>query len=112
MDISLFFYPCHMLTDFLKPHCSSNLPNRIRIRRLHPDFQLDQSRTHLPDQSDFLIIQQIRRNFKVKIRDSIVMLLNIFPDCHSMVMFTVKCTIHELHLRNLMIQEKLQFIKH
>ena len=40
---------------------------------------------------------------KILTVNSIVMLLNIFPDCHSMVMFTVKCTIHELHLRNLMI---------
>ena len=36
---------------------------------------------------------------KILTVNSIVMLLNIFPDCHSMVMFTVKCTIHELHLR-------------
>ena len=37
------------------------------------------------------------------------MFQNIFPDCHSMFMFTVKSTVHKFHLWNSVIQEKLQF---
>ena len=46
----------------------------------------------------------------MEIRDSIIMLHDIFPDCNTVIVLTVKCTIDEFHLRNIMVQEKLQFL--
>ena len=45
----------------------------------------------------------------MEVRDPVVMLCNIPPDCHGVVMFTVKGTIYKFHLRDLIINKKLQF---
>ena len=98
----------HNTCHFLKPHRSPNLTNRLFICRLHPDLKLYQSRTHRLNQLQFFFIQQIRRHFKMKIRDPFVMLLDIFPNGNRMLMITVKSSIHKLHLRHFLIDKKLK----
>ena len=98
----------HNTCHFLKPHRSPNLTNRLFICRLHPDLKLYQSRTHRLNQLQFFFIQQIRRHFKMKIRDPFVMLLDIFPNGNRMLMVTVKSSIHKLHLRHFLIDKKLK----
>ena len=44
----------------------------------------------------------------MKIRNTVVMFLDIIPDSHSMLMPAVKGTVHKFHLWHFMIQEKLQ----
>ena len=39
---------------------------------------------------------------------TIIVFINILPDCHCMVMFTVKGTVYKLYLRNLIVYKKLQ----
>ena len=46
----------------------------------------------------------------MEIRNSIIMLLNILPDFHRMLMITVKGSVNKFHLRNLVVEEKLQFL--
>src|SRR5574344_881161 len=45
----------------------------------------------------------------MKIGNPIIMCDQITPDFHSMFVAAVKCPVNEFHLRNLMVQEKLQF---
>ena len=45
--------------QFLKIHSPANGPDRLRIGRLHPDLQLNQSRTHGFHQCKFLFPQKI-----------------------------------------------------
>ena len=46
----------------------------------------------------------------MEIRNSIIMLLNIPPDFHRMLMITVKGSVNKFHLRNLVVEEKLKFL--
>ena len=46
----------------------------------------------------------------MKIGDPVVMLRNIPPDLHGMVMLAVESTIHKFDLRNFIINKKLQFL--
>ena len=103
-DCTDFF---HHLCHSFKPHGAFDLPDRIRIGRLYSDFQLDQTGTHAGNQFDLLFTQKVSRHLKMEIRNSIIMFLNICPDCHRMIMLAVKCTIDKLHLRYFFIQEKL-----
>ena len=48
----------------------------------------------------------------MEIRNSIIVLLNIFPDFHCVLMITVKGSVNKFHLRNLLIKEKLQLLLH
>ena len=48
----------------------------------------------------------------MKIRDSIIMLCDIFPYCHGMIVLAVKGTVHEFHLRNFIVDKKLQLFFH
>ena len=48
----------------------------------------------------------------MKIGNSVIMLCNIGPDGHGMVMLAVKGPVYKFHLRHLVIQEKLQFLFH
>ncbi len=84
-------------------------PQRIRIGRLHADFQLHRSRTHPCQKFQFLLPQQICGNFKMEIGDTVVMFQNIFPDLLRMCMVPVKGSVYEFYLRYLCIQKKLQF---
>ena len=109
MDISETVNSVYTMFQFFQIHMSMNSPNRLRIRWLHTDFQLNQSRAHLWHQLHLFLSKEICGNFKVKVCHTIIMFQNIFPDCHSMFMFTVKSTVHKFHLWNSVIQEKLQF---
>ena len=48
----------------------------------------------------------------MEIRNSIIVLLNIAPDFHRVLMITVKGSVNKFHLRNLLIKEKLQLLLH
>ena len=109
MNIFTGFYPIHCPVHFLQTHGTMNLTNRISVGGLHPDLKLDQSRTHIRDQLQFVFSEQIRRNLKMKIRNAVIMFLNIFPDSHGMLMLTVKSTIYKFYLRHFSINKKLQF---
>ena len=99
MDISAgadFAYnPC----NFGKFHRSPDFLDRPFIRRLHADLELDQSRAHRADQTDLFFIEKIRRHLKMKIRRSVVMFREIFPDRHRMIVAAVERPVHKLHLR-------------
>ena len=48
----------------------------------------------------------------MKIGNPIVVLCNIFPNLHGMLMITVKGTIDKLDLLHIMIQKMFQFLLH
>ena len=56
MYVMSFLHPCHHLGYLSKIHFPVDLPDRIRIRRLHTDLQLDHSRTHRANQCDLFLI--------------------------------------------------------
>ena len=95
--------------QFFKIHGSPNSFDGLRIGGLYPDLQLDQARAHGFHQSQFLLTEKVRGNFKMEVRDPVVMLCNIPPDCHGVVMFTVEGTVHKFDLWNFIINKKLQF---
>ena len=99
----------HDFLQLVHIHDTVNGSYRLRIRRLHPDLQLCQSRTEAVQQGNLLFPQDIGRNLEMKIGDAIVMFVNILPDLHGMFVVTVKGTVNELHLFHVLIQEKLQF---
>ena len=61
---------------------------------------------------DLFFRQNIRRHLKMKICDAIVVFINVRPDSHGMFLIAVKSPVYKLHLRNLVIQEKLKFLFH
>ena len=77
MDVPRLPDSRHIFLHFHQIHPAPDLPDRIRIRGLDPDLQLDQSRAHASDQRDLLIIQKIRRHLKVEVRDPPVMFFKI-----------------------------------
>ena len=81
--------------------------NGVRICGLYTDLKLDKSGTHLTHKLHFFVPEKVCRNFKMKIRDPIVMLQDIFPDRHCVLMLTVKRAVYKLDLRHPVIQEKL-----
>ncbi len=91
---------CHICTPV-------NCLKRFGIRGLYPNFQLDQSGTHLLKQFQLLFGNQFRRYLKMEISDTIVMFCQILPDCHGMCPVAIKGTVNEFHLRHLTIEEKL-----
>ena len=99
----------HDFLQLVHIHDTVNGSYRLRIRRLHPDLQLCQSRAEAVQQGNLLFPQDIGRNLEMKIGDAIVMFVNIPPDLHSMLVITIERPINELHLFHVLIQEKLQF---
>ena len=83
---------------------------RLRIYCLDSDFQLCQSGAKGIQQLYLVLSKNIRRNFKMKICDTIVVILDILPDGHSMLVITVKSPVDKLDLFHPIIQEKLQFL--
>ena len=81
----------------------------LRIRRLHPDLQLCQSRTEAVQQGNLLFPQNIGGNLEMEVGDAIVMFINIPPDLHGMLVVTIERPVNELHLFYVLIQKKLQF---
>ena len=110
MNIFAGFYPIHCTIYLLQTHGTMNLTDRIPICGLHPDLKLDQSRAHIRNQLQFVFPKQIRGNFKMKIRNAVIMFLYVLPDSHGMLMLTVKGTIYKFHLRYFCINKKLQFL--
>ena len=45
----------------------------------------------------------------MKICDSVIMLMNISPDRHRMIMPAIKRPIHKFHLRYFLVDKKLKF---
>ena len=109
VDIALLPDSLHRSSGPAEIHRPPDLPDGIGIRRLHSDLQLDKPRPHTAQDLKFFLIQQIRRHFKMKIRDSSVMLCNIFPYGSGMLMPAVKRPVHELDLRHFLVDKKLQF---
>ena len=98
--------------NFLQPvhiHDTVNSSYCLRIRRLHPDLQLCQSRTEAVQQCDLFFAQNVCRNLEMEVSDAIVMFVNIPPDLHGMLVVTIERPVNELHLFYVLIQEKLQF---
>ena len=90
-------------------HDTVNSSYCLRIRRLHPDLQLCQSRTEAVQQCDLFFAQNVRRNLEMEVSDTIVMFVNILPDLHGMFVVTVKGTVYKLHLFHVLVQKKLKF---
>ena len=84
----------------------------VRIGGLHTDLQLGQPRSEGAKQLDLLLLQNIRGDLKVKISDTIVIFFEKLPDLPGMGMMTVKGPVDELHLCNLLIEKKPQFLLH
>ena len=74
--------------------------------------KLNQTGAHFCQKRQLFSVQQICRDLKMEIRNSIIVLLNIFPDFHCVLMITVEGSVNKFHLRNLMIYKKLQFLFH
>ena len=86
-----------------------NLTDCSSVRRLYTNLKLNQPRPHIRNQFQFILTEQICGYFKMKIRNTIVMFLDIIPDSHSMLMPAVKGTVHKFHLWHFCINKKLQF---
>ena len=100
------------ISDQIKIHHAVDLMNRLHIRRLHTNLQLDQPWPHLLHDRQFFFRDQIRCNFKMEVRDSIIVIQDPLPQIHSPPGITVKSSIQEFHLRHLCLQEKSQFLLH
>ena len=99
--------------NFLQPLPVSHAPDLlqgIRISGLHADFQLYQAGTKAAKQRQLFLCQNIRRDLKMEIGDTVVMLPDIAPDFHGMGMAAVKGAVHKLDLRHLFVQEKLKLL--
>ena len=83
--------------------------NGVRICGLHAYLKLDQSRTHFTHKLNFFIPKKICRNFKMEICHSVIMLQNVSPYFHRMLMPAVEGPVYKLDLRHSVIQKKLQF---
>ena len=99
----------HHLFQPFQIHNPVNFPDRSWVGALHTDFQLNQSGPHDSNQLQFLLIQKIRRNFKMKICHPIIMLLNMSPYFQCMALTAVKGPVHKFHLRNPVFQKIIQF---
>ena len=75
MDIISLFNLQHNTGELRKIHISINGLNGFFIGRLYPDFKLKQPFAHRFQKINSFLVQQIRRNFKMKVGYSIVMLL-------------------------------------
>ena len=116
IQMNVDIMPCMDLLHDLpkKPdiHMSVDLPDRLLIGRLYADLKLHSARSELIQKPDLLLIQNIRRDLKMKIGNAIVMCQQIFPDLHCMFFIAVKGTIYEFYLCHLLIEEKLQLPLH
>ena len=56
----------HRPFQFYQIHVPVDLPDRVRICRLDTDLQLDQTRAHLSDQFQLLLVKDIRGNLEVE----------------------------------------------
>ena len=109
MDISALLYAPHRLLYACEIHRSVNFRDCGIIRGLHPDLQLHLARPQAAKQLKLFLRQKVRRDLKVEICDSVVMLCQKAPDFHGMGMIAVKCAVHKFHLRNPVLQKKQQF---
>ena len=112
MHIPALTDPVHSVPDPVQIHGPPDLPESIPVHGLHADLQLDQPRAHAPDQPDLFLVQQVRSHLEMEVRDPSVMRFNISPHFHGMVMAAVKCPVHKFHLRDFMVDKKLQFFFH
>ena len=96
--------------DLLKGSISADLFQSLLIGRLDADLQLDQSRTHGPDQGDFLLCEKICTDLKVEVGHSIVMILDIPPDFQRMVLPAVKGSVHKFYLGYFCLQKNIQLL--
>ena len=87
----------------------SYMSKSVFICRLHTNFHLNRTRSQCPKQLKLLLRYQIRLNLKMKICNSIIMLPDISPDFHCMLMITIKGSVHKFDLCNLIVKKELQF---
>ena len=78
---------------------SPDCRKRVRIGGLDSYFQLNQSRTHGRKEVQLLLIQKICCDFKMEVRNAVVIFPDKLPDCHGVGFFTVKGAVHKLYLR-------------
>ena len=109
IDVARFPKGKHVFAQPAKIHGSLNSFHRLRIGRLDPDFQLDQGRSKTRKERNLFLSEEVRSYLKVEVRNSVVMVRNILPDLHRPLSVTVKGPVHELDLRNLVVNEKLKF---
>ena len=112
MNIIFGMDPYHCMPQLIQICMPSDRFKGLQIRGLHTDFQLNQTGAHFCQKRQLFSVQQICRDLKMEIRNSIIVLLNIFPDFHCVLMITVEGSVNKFHLRNLLIKEKLQLLLH
>ena len=112
MDIMPGANPGHNLRDSGKVHLPVNRLHRLRAGGLHTDLQLYLPRAKSLQNRQHFLVDQIRRDLKMEVRDTVVMLRQKAPDCQGMGLLTIKGTIDKLHLRHLLFQEKGQLLLH
>ena len=108
MNISPFFDLFYDTCQFIKIHISVDGMDGMGIGGLHTDFKLEQAFSYVFQKINGLLIDDICRDFKMEIGHTIIVFIEIFPDCHSMAFLTVKSSIDEFHLRYFCIQKFLQ----
>ena len=109
IDVSGFPKCKHVFAQPVKIHGPLYCFHRLRVGRLDPDFQLDQGRSKSPKERNLILSEEVRSYLKVEVRNSVVMVRNILPDLHRPLSVAVKGPVHELDLRNLVVNEKLKF---
>ena len=91
-------------------HHTADFPQRIGVCGLHADFKLYQTGTHLCHQCNLILPENISRNLKMEVSDTIVMVIQILPDSHGMVVIAVKGPVYKFNLLYLFLQEKSKLL--
>ena len=95
-----------------KIHLAANAGNRLRVCGLDADFKLYEPRPEFAEQLKIFFPQKVSADFKMKIRDSIVMLPDKFPYPVCMLMAAVKRAVYEFDLPDPVFKKKPDFFKH
>ena len=106
VDVSSFRNPIDNLCHFSKIHLPVNCFDRLRIRRLHADLELYESRPQRIQKFQLFFRNQIGSNFKMEICHTIIMFCDEFPDRHCVIFFAVEGTIYKFNLRYLLLQKE------
>ena len=68
------------------------------VSGLNADFKLEQTGPDGGEKGEHLLVQELRRQLKVEVGDAVVVLRQIPPDCHGVVLGAVEGPVHQLDL--------------
>ena len=112
MHVSALLDPSHLIDDHIKIHRPVNGRQHLPVGGLDADLQLHETRPEAVQKPDLLIIQKIRRDLEMEVRDTVVVLLYETEKLLGPGMVHIEGPVHKFHLGNLLLQEKGQLFFH